>query len=164
MTLSIYVPGTEERDLKKVIMSLQNLAGNITDGIWTPALTFTTPGDFSATYSVATGFYSKRFNTVEIWYQITTSAFTYTTAAGTLRITGLPFTAAVWSGANWRGLVRFGGFNKAGYSQINTTVLPGTAQAQFGASGMGVAPSQIDAADVPTASSLNLSGWCSFQI
>lgn len=61
-------------------------------GTWTPAITFATPGDLAVTYSTQTGQFFRIGAMVFVQFQITTSAFTHTTAAGNLRITGLPYT------------------------------------------------------------------------
>jgi len=67
---------------------------NIETGTFTPALTFTTPGDLSVTYTTQLGTYTKIGNVCYYWIEIVTSAFTHTTASGNFRISGMPFTHA----------------------------------------------------------------------
>lgn len=71
-----------------------NTLDDYEEGTWTPAITFTTPGNLVITYSTQTGAYTKIGNLVQISLRITTVTFTHTTASGTMLITGLPFTPA----------------------------------------------------------------------
>ncbi len=132
---------------------------------WTPTLTFNTPGDFAATYSNQTGKYIKEGNKVTLWFIVSTSSFTYTTATGTLKISGLPFTASN-SAANLRqvGSVEYQGINKASYTQLTPTIDANTSLIYFAASGMGQALSTVVSTDVPTGSSLNLRGCITYFI
>jgi len=68
-----------------------NTLDDYEEGTWTPVITFATPGDVSVTYSTQTGRYIKVGRIVQIWSQLTTSAFTHTTSSGALRVTGIPF-------------------------------------------------------------------------
>ena len=60
-------------------------------GTWTPGISFATPGDLSVTYSTQSGRYTKVGRAFMFDGTIVTSAFTYTTATGSLRVSGLPF-------------------------------------------------------------------------
>lgn len=87
--------------------------------IWTPTVTFVTPGDVSVVYSVRIGRYIKIGQFVIVWFQIQTSTFTHTTASGSLLITGLPFTptnAIVFTGgiADTTGLIPGANITMAG--------------------------------------------------
>jgi hypothetical protein len=63
------------------------------EGTWTPAVTYTTPGTSSTSYSTQTGTYTRIGNRVFLEFAL---VFTPTlgTATGDFRITGIPFTAA----------------------------------------------------------------------
>jgi hypothetical protein len=122
---------------------------------WTPALTFSTPGNLSVTYSAQTGQCTKVGRRVSLTIRLDLSSFTYTSASGTLTITGLPFAPT----ATTIGTVRFGGINKAGYTQVAIQVAGGATSATLVASGMGVAPSNITSADVPSGGTVTL--WAS---
>ena len=63
-------------------------------GTWTPTITFATPGDLNVVYSAQNGFYTKVGRLVQYSALVLTTTFTYTTATGTLRLAGLPFSAA----------------------------------------------------------------------
>lgn len=77
-------------------------------GTWTPVITFVTPGDLSVVYSLQSGRYTK-IGQAFLWEAtMTTTTFTYTTATGNLRVSGLPFAAAGTPPvvlARWTGIV-----------------------------------------------------------
>ena len=92
----LYVPGTEETDLKKIIMSLQLIAGQITDiqGAWsnyTP--TVTSQGGTPTTVS-ATGRYKQIGKTVLV--EISVTITDKGTATGVVFAT-LPVSAAAYN-------------------------------------------------------------------
>ena len=62
-------------------------------GSFTPTARFTTPGDFSPTYSYQKGVYVDYGNTVLIWLYLTFSCNAFTTAGGNFYIDGLPYAA-----------------------------------------------------------------------
>ena len=128
------------------------------EGAWTPVLTFVTPGDLSVAYSVQFGRYVKQGNTVTVYFNVQTSTFTYTTATGNLRLTGLPFTSASASNLDLQGSTVWGGVTKAGYTGVSPVVVANTALIEFSASGSGVAPSSVDVADALTTSTVFLRG------
>jgi hypothetical protein len=61
------------------------------EGTWTPVATFSTPGDVSVAYTTQTGTYTRMGNVVIITMTLTFTP-TFTTAAGSLDVSGLPFT------------------------------------------------------------------------
>jgi hypothetical protein len=67
-------------------------------GSWTPTLRPDTIGDFAVAYTTNTGTYVKMGRRVWIDLNIVTSSITWTTASGTLRILGLPYTMSTASG------------------------------------------------------------------
>lgn len=127
---------------------------------FTPALTFSTPGNLAVTYSAQTGRTTKIGRSVSMEIRLDTSAFTHTTAAGTLTITGLPFAPAVTS----IGVVRFGGINKAGYTQLVFQIAGGSTTATLAASGMGVAPADVVAADVPSGGAVTVRASITYDV
>jgi hypothetical protein len=58
---------------------------------WTPTFTCVTPGDLSVSYATQSGYYTRIGNVVN-YYATLTCTPTFTTASGTIRIGGLPFT------------------------------------------------------------------------
>lgn len=86
-----------------------NVLDDYEEGSWTMGLTFATPGDLNVVYSAQTGRYTKAGRAFLYDGTVTTTTFTYTTATGTLRVTGLPIasgggTPAVALG-RWTGVV-----------------------------------------------------------
>lgn len=71
-----------------------NTLDDYEEGTWTPTVTCDTPGDLSVTYSSQVGRYTKIGRQVHAQFYIVTSAFTHTTAAGSMRVGGIPFSAA----------------------------------------------------------------------
>lgn len=61
-------------------------------GIWTPTITYTTPGTLSVTYAGQSGQYTKIGRQVTVNFDVVLSAFTKGTASGYVVIGGLPFT------------------------------------------------------------------------
>lgn len=70
-----------------------NTLDDYEEGTWTPTLTYDTPGDLNVVYSVRQGSYTKVGQIVRVDFFYVTSTYTFTTASGNLRITGLPFTS-----------------------------------------------------------------------
>jgi len=93
------------------------------EGTWTPVLTATTPGDLVVAYTTQLGFYTRVGRLVTISFNIQTSTFTRTTAAGNATITGLPFTSSSTAGSFPIGTLAAQGILKANYTQIGC--LPG---------------------------------------
>lgn len=128
-------------------------------GTWTPVITFATPGDLAVTYAGQVGHYTRFGDLVVVNFAVATSAFTHTTASGQLNLTGLPFASHATAGQLWVGSLGFwGGITKAGYTQIAPRIDPNVSLVVFRASGSGVAPAAVDAADMPTAGSVALQG------
>lgn len=61
-------------------------------GTFTPVFSFTTPGDSSFNYTTQIGRWSRIADHVFIYIDLQFDTNAYTTAAGTGRITGIPFT------------------------------------------------------------------------
>jgi hypothetical protein len=69
-----------------------NTLDDYEEGTWTPALTFATAGDLSITYTLQSARYTRIGRFVQVEGRVTTNAMSYTTASGSLRMSGLPFT------------------------------------------------------------------------
>lgn len=133
-----------------------------TEGLWTPVLTFATPGDLAVTYTEQLGRYVKVGNWVDLTFSIVTSAFTYTTATGALNITGLPF-ASKNDSINYYGAMIWAGITKAGYTEIAPLIAPNTSLVRFAASGSGVAISSVVNTDALTTSAMILRGTLGYR-
>ena len=187
MTVTIYVPGTEETDLKKIIMSLQAIGAYLTkgnfafpatqnpstdantlddyeEGTWTPNFTFATPGDLAKTFSLQNAYYTKIGRLVSVSFALVTSAFTHTTASGNLIITGLPFTAVNDAGYRSYAPLLFQGITKAGYTQIMAEMNGNTTQFMVQACGSGSNVSNVTAASMPTGGTVILAGLVNYVV
>jgi hypothetical protein len=125
-------------------------------GTFTPALTFATPGDFSATYSVQYGSYQRVGNMVTVVIALSTSAFTHTTASGACSVTGLPYTSANVSGNEAVLACRWSGITKANYTDVYGQVGSNASTIGLRTSGSGQAAANVNAADMPTGGSIIL--------
>lgn len=129
--------------------------GNATAG-WTPAITAATPGDLAVAYSVQQGTYTKIGNKVFVRFNIATSAFTWTTASGQLRITGLPYTPL--SAVAAVGACNAGGWTKASYTSICVQSAGTVTYLVLEANGSGQASASMNIADFPTGGTVTLVG------
>jgi hypothetical protein len=160
---------SESADVRNLVAALAEIFRKAkdftpTEDTFTPVLTFSTPGDLAVTYNVQQGSYTKVGRVVMVDFNINTSAFTHTTAAGDCRITGLPYTASSDAGLISFGSVQWGGITKAGYSHIMPRVVLGTNYIDFGASGSGVAATTVAFGDMPTGGTVNLRGSIVYRV
>ncbi len=70
--------------------------------VWSPTISFATPGDLSVSYAAQLGIYQRIGNTVILHFTIAFTP-TYTTASGIFRITGVPVAASAASPLNFIG-------------------------------------------------------------
>lgn len=157
-----YVPAIGDRDPEKVTRAIRNLYENYTIDTWTPVLTFATAGDLSVVYSEQVGQYVKIGNLVLAYFGITTSTFTWSTASGNARITGLSFTALNTATTHFPGELSWGGITKANYTHIVPRVDNNTAFAVLAASGSAQSITTVAAADMPSAGTVTLRGCATF--
>ncbi len=140
-----------------------NTLDDYEEGVWTPVLTFTTPGDLSVAYSVQVGAYTKIGRLVLLNFNVTTSTFTHTTASGELRITGAPFTTASTTNIAWHGAMQWGGITKANYTYLCARFVANTTEMAFAISGSGQATTAVAAGDVPTGGTVVLRGTIAYH-
>ena len=140
---------------------------NARKGVWTPALTFVTPGDLAIGYA-ANGQIGEWYldnGLLRLFFAIVASTFTHTTASGALRISGSPFVAKTLTGMVWSGsLNRITGITKASYTDFSCGVVSAANDIQVIANGSGVALSAVTAADVPTGSTKTFVGAVSYPV
>jgi hypothetical protein len=132
-----------------------------TRGAWTPVLTAATPGDLNVAYSTQIGRYSKFGRYTTLWWNIATSTFTRTTAAGALQITGSPFTAD--SLIDSRGLISYSGITKATFTDFYSRIVASSAIISFVASASGVGGAVVNITDLPSGGSVVLYGSLTFE-
>lgn len=148
----------------QVSASDPNTLDDYEEGSWTPVLSFDTVGNLSVTYTTQLGWYTKIGNTVTVWFNVLTSAFTHTTSAGNLRLTSLPFTASADASGFYYGTLSWQGITKAGYTQIVPRVTPSDSQVYFIASGSAQAVSAVAFGDVPTGGTVLIRGALQYRV
>lgn len=123
----------------------------ITEGTWTPAITFATPGNLTVVYSNQQGRYIKVGKQVTVSCIVNTTTFTHTTASGELRVTGLPFASVTSSGFQWTAATEFGGITLGGgHTIINANLTDNVSHIRFVASGSGIARAVLNTGSAPS--------------
>lgn len=132
------------------------------EGTWTPNLTFATPGDLSVVYAQRQGEYTRTDNEVIVRFSIVATP-TFTTAAGLMQLTGLPFANNSIMSPNVANPIRFSGINKATFSTVHVTIAVSSTILGVRASGMGVAAAAVQAADCTSGAAVTLNGQISYK-
>ena len=133
------------------------------ENIWTPTLTFATPGDFTVTYSFNEGRYFRLGSFVFAFFQITSTSnsFDHTTASGALRIQGLPrqvlppSSGDAFSG----GSLAWAGVTDVLYTQLTPYAVAAETYAEIYMSGSGQVQAVLSASDMPTNGTIRLRGF-----
>ena len=119
------------------------------EGEWTPALTFAVPGDTSFTYDDQFGRYIKIGSYVFCYGFLQSTTYSYSTASGALRLTGLPFKVLSGTEFGWIGACQMAGMTNAAKTRIVFQPAAGQTYGVFLAAGI-AAISVIDPTDFPT--------------
>lgn len=159
--------GDPAQDIAALHISLSNILRNLDDHTpyvfeWTPSLTFTTAGNLSVAYTTRVGTGVKIGRRVFLDFNVVTSTFTHTTAAGNLTMTGLPFVALTLTGLNYVAPCGYSGITKAGFHTVGAQIVSGLDTLTFYASGSGVAGANVAFGDVPTGGTVVLRGSISY--
>lgn len=133
-------------------------------GSWTPVLTCATPGNLSVSYTTQMGRYERNGKLVTLYFNITTSAFTHTTASGQVNITGIPFTCLTLSGLNCLANLTFQGITKANFTQFNPRIQNNATTMQISASGSAQTTANLVITELPTGGSVILYGSVTYPI
>lgn len=139
-----------------------NTLDDYEEGPWTPVVTFVTPGNLSVSYATQFGVYQKVGKRVTAEFNITTSAFTHTSASGNLKLTGLPI-APVGTSFDSTGSMLWSGITKASYTQVAPMTNGTNTFLLFSASGSAQAISAITTTDTPTGGTVNLRGYITYE-
>jgi len=128
-----------------------NALDDYEEGTWTPSLSFSTPGNLNVVYSTRIGTYTKVGRQVTVQFAITTSTFTHTTASGTARVTGLPFSRNT-ANPNFEGaaLSAMQGITVANYTQFSILGNNTNTYLTLNKSGQGQISADVTASDMPT--------------
>lgn len=135
------------------------------EGTWTPTLTAQTVGDLSVTYAIRVGTYTRVGRLCTISWRITTSAFSHSTAANDLYITGIPFSARTLTNMRTTGSMFIYGGNKTGYTQVNAQI--DSASSSVFAIATGIAGSSISSVKITEVTSGGtpfISGTLSYEV
>lgn len=133
-----------------------NTLDDYEEGVFTPVLSFVTPGNLSVVYNTQTAFYTKIGRQVTVSVAIDTSTFTHTTASGQMLISGVPFTALGTPNNRATGAVVFTGITKASYTQVSCIIEAGQSVITFQASASAQPVSNVVATDMPTGGTVQL--------
>lgn len=123
------------------------LLADYEEGTWTPTIAFATPGDTSITYSQQNGKYTKIGRQVFFNVRVLTSAITWTTASGVLRVLGLPFTPNSTSPAFVPHTAILSLWTRAGYMHPVAATSPGDTTLYFRVGGSGVGQAYLVSTD-----------------
>lgn len=136
------------------------LSSGFTTGVWTPTLSFQTPGNLSVAYSAQVGSYLRLGSVVWATYRILTSTFTHTTALNALEIGGLPFAASTPAsgGEHPANALEWQGITKANFTDVVARATSGASSARLFASGSAQSTGNVLAADMPTGGTVRLLG------
>lgn len=126
---------------------------------WTPVLTCATPGDLNVAYTTQTGYRVRIGNCVVAFFKIVTSTFTWTTASGNMRITGMGLTADANVASYYGNFGDFRGITKASFTQFAPIVSSGGAFIEMRGSGSGQVAVNLAASDFPTGGTVILGGF-----
>lgn len=130
--------------------------------VWTPSLTFDTPGDLAITYGSRVGRVTKVGRMVHLSFVVTTSAFTHSTASGSFRITGMPFSAV--SGWEQTGTTEHQNLNlSAPYHQVNLNLQSGRTDLRLVASGASAGRVALSTTHVPSGVNLSFVGQITYE-
>lgn len=141
--------------------SLRLLSGE--KGTFTPVLTFATAGDLSVGYTNQIGRYEVVGSKVHIEILILTSSFTYTTASGNLRVSGLPFAAGA-SSNDGGPLTAFRGISMANYTQFCALTQNNQTYLIFQGSGQGQTNTTLTTTQVPSGGTVSLKMAFAYEI
>lgn len=132
---------------------------NVSSTTWTPTFNVAVPGDFAKTYSTQVGRRISLGGLTMLTFDIQFSAFTYTTAGGSVWIGGMPVDCV--HTPDPIGSVQFQGFTKAGYGSLVTN-WSGFGVLSIMASGSGVASVNAAITDFPSGGTPFLKGTIVF--
>jgi len=130
---------------------------------WIPAITFTTPGNLAAAYSLQQGWVERNGDFVVAHFALQTSSFTHSTASGELVIHGLPVTSQNVASERWTGPALVQGVTKSGYTSFVVAMSENTKTFGIAACGSGQAISAVTAADMPSGGTVVLRGTVLFR-
>lgn len=135
-----------------------SLAPTAEIGTWIPDFQFAGGnGDLVKVFSAQLGTYTRIGDMLRASFRLVTTTWTFTTAAGNLRIIGLPYPKFIESIDEFGSCI-FSGVTKAGYTNFSVSTTSGNSFLNITASGSAQAISLVAAADMPSATQQTLLG------
>lgn len=127
-------------------------------GLWTPEITFATPGDVSVAYSTQRGFYVRMGMLCWIEFVIvTTTSFTWSTASGNLQVTNLPYTSYGDTNTYGAGTVyAYSNINRTNFTQLGAFANPDSTYIAFSIDGIGQGHDNVKATDMTSGTATTL--------
>jgi hypothetical protein len=156
----IITSGTGGSAYTQTTSATSNAVGFDGVGSWTPNVTFATAGDFAKTIT-ASGIYTRSGRLCTVSFEIDSTSWTWTTASGALRITGLPF-AADSVLLSYGTVGAFRGITKANFTQYSLRTNNGQTYLGIYASGSGQVTANLSAVDMPTGGTVLLYGQITY--
>lgn len=141
-----------------------NTLDDYEEGAWMPVLDFATHGDLSISYVLQSGYYTKAGRMVCTSFTLSTSAFTWSTAAGSPKITGLPFVSVNDAAYRAISMLVWQGITKANYTQYVCSLVGNASLLIVVGSGSGQPAVQPAAADFPSGGTVVLTGNVTYII
>lgn len=144
------------------------LGATCESGLFTPDFQFAGGnGDLVKVFAAGNGqigLFQRAGNLVTVTLRLITTTWTYTTAAGNLRIIGLPYAKNLETPilADMYGAMGFGGITKAGYTNFSLISSNGASFANIVASGSGQASVLVTAADMPSGTQQTIVGTLTY--
>lgn len=128
--------------------------------LWTPTLSFVTPGNLATAYSVQVGRGIRKGNLFFYWVTVVATTFTHSTATGDFVIMGFPYACATVPGQTTPGAISGlgAGFTwPAGTTSLAALVTTGESQARIRAVGSATAAVSFGIANAPSGSAKSVS-------
>ena len=136
------------------------------EGTWTPTFTAEVVGNLTVAYSTQLGHYTKVGRLVTVNFSIQTSTFTHSTASGTARIGGLPFTCSATAGTQHFGAIGLQGLQKTNYTQVVCASAGNTQNLIFVVSGPATNQNyaNVNITEFPSGGSVTIRGSISYMV
>jgi len=132
------------------------------EGLWTPALVLTTIGDLVPTYDYQYGTYTRDGRVYKVAFEVNTATWSYTTASGTLRITGLP--AATRGNIHWQGTGSMEGFVDTTPAWITPVAVGGQTYVEMWASRTSGTVYGLGSGQCPSGTNITIRGQVTYEV
>lgn len=132
-------------------------------GAYTPEFAFYDLGDLSVTYATQRAYYFKQGRLLTLFIEMVCTP-TWTTAANQLRIENLGTGCSSSDIVEFHGIMEFSNITKAGYTQFIPYIEDGTNYIQVRASGSGVSPSLVTAANMTSGVSTTIKIQITYEV